>query len=82
MLALRILVNRSAIGSVIDIVKPLEKLPAGLGDSGKHAEACFLSETDAAHAKLSQVPARTTAVVAAIVSAYRKFWTTSPLGNH
>src|SRR3954462_14495557 len=63
---LRMRVRKSAIGSVIDIAKPL---PARLLDTGDQALVCDLAQADPAQAELAVVRARTTAPLAAVVFA-------------
>src|SRR5438045_6808424 len=63
--ALRIRVSRSAIGSVIALIR--SPLPTTLRDPGDEAPERHLPETDPAQAELPEVPARAPADVAAVV---------------
>src|SRR6266550_2567757 len=62
--ALRMRVNISAIGSVMLIDY---SSPARLAHAGNHSRKRELTETDSAHAELSQKGARTSAPAAAVV---------------
>jgi hypothetical protein len=64
-MALRILVRKSAIGSVIDIATL--PLPGRLRHAGDLALVRHLAQTDAAEAELAVHGARTAAAVAATV---------------
>src|ERR1700688_597780 len=70
--ALRILVSKSAIGSVVILPRPYslsKKLPARLGHAGNLALQREPAETNAAHLKLAQESARTSANPAAVAPA-------------
>src|SRR5687767_10415106 len=87
--ALRIRVNMSAIGSVIDIelLTPLLSYPLGtcrnqsefglptrLPDTGNHPVQRQLPETDPADAKSTQVCTRAAAATAPVVCLHAKLW--------
>src|SRR5918992_752601 len=64
---LRIRVRKSAIGSVIDMLRKL--LPARLGQAGDVALVGHLAQADPAQAELAEVRARPAAAAAAVVLA-------------
>src|SRR5580700_10648947 len=66
--ALRIRVSKSEMGSVCIVVFSA-LLPAGLHYPGNFPEQRVSAETDAAHLKFSQVPARAAAQAAAVAHA-------------
>src|ERR1044071_4404190 len=78
--ALRILVSRSAIGSVIDIgVSPA--LPAGLDHARQIALQREQPEADAAEPELAQEGARPAAALAAVAVAHRELGLLEGLGD-
>src|SRR6266852_8493505 len=78
--ALRMRVNKSEMGSVCIVVFFL-LLPAGLHHAGNFAPQRVAAETDAAHLKFAQVPARAAAQPAAVADTNLEFQLLAHLGE-
>jgi hypothetical protein len=77
---LRMRVSMSAMGSVTAATS--SPLPRRLGDAGNYALVRVLTETDAAHSKATQIPARTSADAAAVVPTHAELRRTLRFDYH
>jgi len=80
-MAFRILVKKSAIGSVIDIKTTPHFLPACFNNAGNFTFMRQLSEAEAAYPKFSVIGSGPAAALAAVVFTHFKFLSSFGFGN-